>query len=236
MKKTVLFFTFCILCLNASVKAQFTNPDTVKAWAGAAPQFNAYITNTTSSNIAVDWKVIATDFPSDWISYLSICDNQTCQSNGGGSIWNGSSGNSFHSGEYFPSVSGDFHLVNNFSSVTPGTHWLTVSIKDSATSFTKTTTFIINHPTTGVTTVSRSNDDVTLYPNPVVNDVNVIFSQNAGIRNIAIYDVIGKAVSIFRVTGSSARMDVANLPTGVYFIRLLNEQGNIIATRKFNKQ
>lgn len=235
MKKILLA---CLIMMSAAVSsfAQFSTADTVKAYVGTAPFYYAYINNTSGGSLTVKWQIIGSDFPSDWLADLNICDNHICYTNSGGGLWNGTSGNLYTSDPYPAGPGGDFHMVNNFTSVTPGTHWLTVNIKDNASSFNKNTTFIISRPTTGVTTVVKSDDDVVLYPNPAVNDLNVIFNDNAGVKNIAIYNVIGKAVNVYKTIGTSARLDVSALPTGVYFIRLINAQGNIVATRKFNKQ
>ncbi len=238
MRKIILFLLCALGFANISW-GQFTNADTITGWSGNAAWYDALITNTTSGNIAIDWKVIATDFPvSDWLPNLSICDNHLCYANGSGAMWNSStsSGLTFHSLDYAPGGGGEFHLVNNFAVASVGTHYVTVSLKDSATGFTKTTTFIIKHVATGVTTIVKRDDDVIIYPNPAVNDVNVIFSDNAGIKTIAIYNIIGKAVNVYKVSGNSANLGIDNLPAGVYFLRLLNADGNLVATRKFNKQ
>jgi hypothetical protein len=237
MRKIILFLLCAVSFVNFSwAQATFSNADTVSSWAGNAVQYNAYITNLTGNMLAVNWKVTATDFPSDWVSSLSMCDNHICYTNGTGVMWNGTSGTQFHSGDYGPHGTGDFHLVNNFSGTITGTHYVTVTIADSGSSFSKTTTFIIKHAATGVTTVVKSDDDVIIYPNPAVNDVNIIFSENAGIKTIAIYNIIGKAINVYKVSGNSANLGIDNLPAGVYFLRLLNGDGNLVATRKFNKQ
>ena len=43
-------------------------------------------------------------------------------------------------------------------------------------------------------------------------------------------------MSIYRAGGNSANMSVENMPAGVYFVRLINNRGDIVATRKFTKQ
>jgi hypothetical protein len=82
----------------------------------------------------------------------------------------------------------------------------------------------------------QGKNDVILYPNPASNYLNVIFNPDAGIKNIAIYNLIGRVVSVFRVSGNSAKLDIDNTPSGIYFVRLMTDQGEIIATRKFTRQ
>lgn len=81
------------------------------------------------------------------------------------------------------------------------------------------------------------NDLVTIYPNPARSELNVIFDSKLDIRTIAVYNLIGKVVSVFKVTsGTSARLDIDNIPSGIYFIRLTDSQGKVAATCKFTRQ
>lgn len=93
-----------------------------------------------------------------------------------------------------------------------------------------------NNPDAATISAATKNYDVVLYPNPAVNEVNVSFSENADIKTITIYNIIGNAVISTKPSGNSNRLDITKLPTGVYFIRFLNDQGELVATRKFNKQ
>jgi hypothetical protein len=74
------------------------------------------------------------------------------------------------------------------------------------------------------------------YPNPAQNEVNVAYDANADIQNIALYSIIGKVLRVYKVTGNSANLDLENIPSGFYFVRLMNSHGDAVATRKFTKQ
>jgi hypothetical protein len=93
----------------------------------------------------------------------------------------------------------------------------------------------MNDSTTSL--LAKIQDEVVLYPNPAHEEVNIVYGNDAGVKNIAIYNLIGKVVSVFKPIGnSSAKLFIDNLPQGIYFVRLIDAQGAVIATRKFTRQ
>ena len=112
---------------------------------------------------------------------------------------------------------------------------MTVSLKDFSTSETKTETFIVNKWPTSVPVVTND-DDITIYPNPAREELNVVYSNTADVKNIAVYNIIGKVMNVYRVSGNSANLNLRNVPAGIYFVRLLNANGGVVATRKFTRQ
>ena len=46
----------------------------------------------------------------------------------------------------------------------------------------------------------------------------------------------GPDTLVYKVNGNSANMSLENMPGGIYFVRLVNSAGNIVATKKFTKQ
>lgn len=71
-----------------------------------------------------------------------------------------------------------------------------------------------------------------IFPNPVTNGTfNVITDANA-VRNVVVYDVLGKQV--LKVTVSNTAINVANLNAGVYIVKV-TEEGKT-ATRKLVKR
>jgi hypothetical protein len=235
--KKYLLLCLCLVSISSVSLAQFTNADTVKFLTNSdSSAFFARITNTSSGNVTIIWHVAASDFPSDWRDALGICDNKICYYNGSGALWNGSLGPSFKSAPYAPGGGGDFHMLNSFSGVSAGTHWLTVNLKDSASSFNKNTTFVVTNWAAGVITVTKTSDEVVLYPIPATDQLNVLFNADAGIKTAVIYNLIGQVTNVYKVNGSSAGLDIQKLPSGVYFLKLMNAQGGVLATRKFTKQ
>ncbi len=78
--------------------------------------------------------------------------------------------------------------------------------------------------------INKYNDinSFSLFPNPVTNGVLTITTQDNLEKNIQIFDVLGKQV--FEQTISTSTIDIANLHSGIYIIRV--EEAGRLATRK----
>ena len=208
--KKILLGLLSIFCLfsPALIQAQsFTaaaDPgDTVWATINSGGPVNDNITNRTGSNLTLNWHVTATTFPNDWLTSgaLGICDNVLCRPNSGGSLWNTStsSGNIITSTYYANAThdsTGSFNLSLDFTSATSiGSHSITINIADAGSLTTKNLTFVINRPPLGVTNVNNPANNIILYPNPAKDELNVVYDANADIKNIAVYNIIGKVMT-----------------------------------------
>jgi hypothetical protein len=202
---------------------------------GTSNDIHSDVNNLTSGNIKILWKVISSDFPTDWLgSSTGMCDNNLCYPVR--SIWPGSSR---QTSENYASGRGTFKLQMTLTGASsPGTHYLTIRGYNAAdTTDSVTTTFAITRSTVSVPGLSRTfNEEVTLYPNPAGNDVNIVFDGYTDVNIISLYNNIGRVVAVYKVNGNSANLSLDNVPTGIYFARLVNSHGTTVATRKFTKQ
>src|SRR5690606_26201906 len=125
--------------------------------------------------------------------------------------------------------------INNAES---GTYYMTVRLEDEANNYRKDVTFIVNKWATAVSYGAKADKNVNIYPNPARNNVNLSFNPNVGIKTVALYNVIGKNVASYRVNNSTGKMtlDISSVPAGIYYVRLLNAEGEAIATRRFTRQ
>lgn len=73
--------------------------------------------------------------------------------------------------------------------------------------------------------------NVTVYPNPAVNQVNVLTSEAQ--YQLDIFTITGALVRTMSNCSNTTSIDVENLPAGTYIIRLTN--GNTVETRRFVK-
>jgi len=235
MKKILLIAAFGVFSLLSSylVTAQTfsTEADTIYVTAGNAGTYYNHITNLTAQPINIRWSA-TTDFTGAWLTGLGICDADYCYSDLGPHTTNDT--------PYKPNVPGILDMqLSNFASVTPGVHYVTLSLRDmtSPSGTSKNVTFIVNKFPTNVAKTTKADDEITLYPNPARNELNVLFSPDAGVKIISVYNLIGKAVTVYKLSSnSSAMLDIENLPQGIYFIRLIDGQGQVVATRKFTHQ
>lgn len=238
MKKFITLLSLAGTLLGAgSAKAQsftFQSGDTVYVTTGGTYTSHNNIINNGSTALKVQWKVITNTYPTDWVPTFGICDNMMCYS--GGDIAVGVERESLD----YPvgTTPGDFHITGDLTGTSgtgPGVVRIRVNNKSIPTD-TAIITFIVNKPTASVLPSAKTVDAVQLYPNPATSSVNVVFDEAAEVKTIAIYNIIGKQMSIYRAGGNSANMSVENMPAGVYFVRLINNRGDIVATRKFTKQ
>ncbi len=239
MKNTLLaFLVLAGSILSFQVDAQtftLTAGDTVNTTvsAGLNKIYNR-IKNVSSNSITVSWKITDHDLPASWSGIsaeFGICDNVICYSNSGNNLINGSTQTML---PIVPADEGDFHVQINLDGLAPATHFLKVNFKEGLNS--KDAVFILTKSQLGVTNVSRSDDDIVLFPNPARDNINAVFNDNLNVKTISVHNMIGKMVSIYKVANNSAKLDVADLPAGVYFLRIGDGNGRVIATRKFTHQ
>jgi hypothetical protein len=132
---------------------------------------------------------------------------------------------------------GDFHLALDLTAASIGTHYVSVNLTDASLG-SKTVTFVIAKPfLASVRHVQPTDINVEAYPNPATSEINVVYDPATAVKTIAVYNVIGKVAMAYRPTVSNgASLNLNNLPGGIYFLRLFNDAGEIIATKKFSKQ
>lgn len=78
--------------------------------------------------------------------------------------------------------------------------------------------------------------NLNIYPNPAKSYVNIVLSSSENeIAMIRCYDMTGKEVFAQETElGLTTRIDVADLPQGLYFVRIIADN-QILATQKFAK-
>ena len=75
---------------------------------------------------------------------------------------------------------------------------------------------------------------IAIYPNPTDGVLHVETQCIASLQSVEIFDMLGCVVetrliaSLHDDTTSSLRLDVSNLPTGIYFIRIQTENGMVV--------
>ncbi|MEN8703226.1 MAG: T9SS type A sorting domain-containing protein [Polaribacter sp.] len=83
------------------------------------------------------------------------------------------------------------------------------------------------------TTLSVSSleiDGFALYPNPVTNNNLTITSNSAEVKNVSIFNVLGKNVLSRSVSGNKAEINTGSLSSGIYIIKV--QEGLNTATSK----
>jgi hypothetical protein len=189
------------------------------------------VVDTVISTVAqtIQWKIVATNFPTSLQGLTQFCDQCTCN------YWSAVSGTNT-CGSY-PAGAGDFHMVTDLSSMPTGCYYVKVKFNTTGIPVEADSAVLkVCKAPVGIATV-KNQDDVMLYPNPATNELNVVYNASADIKNIAVYNIIGKAMAVYKVTdNNSANLNLESIPAGIYFVRLLNSHGEVVVTKKFTKQ
>lgn len=236
MKKLLLFLSVaCAGILQADAQSFTVQAgDTSTAVYTGNSDLTIYnrVRSTSATPVKIVWRVVSANVPTGW-SLTGICDNIICQP---ASVINNTT-TTYTTDPYDSSYAGnDFHVAYfDMGSAPRGTAVIRVEMKEESGANPRTVTFIGTKSPQGVSAI-RTEDAVVVYPNPASDAVNVLFDEKAGVKNIAIYNLIGQPVSVFHVAGNSANLPLGNAPAGVYFVRLLDGQNHILATRRFTKQ
>lgn len=239
MKKIYNIFSVMALCLlvSTTTKSQtFTvAKDTVEFVPYAYVDVYNNVTNATADTIHLNWRIFNHTMPQVWKEYAAfgLCDNQLCYDT---SILGGSTQTSLpiaaNATDLFK-----LQLDGSNSNLTPSsTQPFYISVELSHSTTVDTVVFAFRKWATNVKSVQGVSANVSVYPNPAQSDLNVTFDRSMGVEKVAIYNLIGKKVKSYRVTGESAKLNISDTPSGIYFVRFMNNSGQVLATRRFTHQ
>ena len=71
-----------------------------------------------------------------------------------------------------------------------------------------------------------------LYPNPAQTNINIRLLQQYGLISISLTDILGQEISSTQIDAKTSTLDysfdISNLPSGLYFIKVSNQQSHIV--------
>lgn len=240
MKKIRLFTAVFIALFGATnVNAQTftTNKDTSNGyWASGAGDVEMHITptNNTSGSIQIDWRITYFNKGVNW-SFVSLCDKLGCYPESQPGMVDGSK---TFSDDMLPAgADGDFKVAFNGDAAANGTK-STLTVELTSGSTTKYATFVAHKTAAGISKSFVQDNDIAVFPNPAQNYIDVVYNPSSDVKTIALYNLIGKVVSVYKVTNkNSARCEFnSEMPSGIYVLRIADSKGNVIATRKITRQ
>ena len=80
--------------------------------------------------------------------------------------------------------------------------------------------------------LNADNNELKIYPNPVKNNLIISNKKQAAISLIQLFNTLGQLVQV--ITNPNEMIDVSNLKTGCYFIKIVSDKGT--ASGKFLKE
>lgn len=84
--------------------------------------------------------------------------------------------------------------------------------------------------------ITKSDNSLHLYPNPVTSVLNVNASALKAGATIKVVDIFGKMVLQKQASSSNTQIDVSKLTGGTYLLVIVDKNGSVINTSKFVKQ
>jgi hypothetical protein len=163
---------------------------------------------------------------SELIGVTGIMDNDDCwllKINASGSIdWLKNLGGSKSDGAYCITKSSDGGYLLACSSIS--------SDRDVTFNHGSSDIWIVKFKNTLGMPQLSPNDQININPNPTTNTINISGAENATVR---IYSTFGQLV---KEAQNTSEISLADLPAAMYFIRVFNDQGEMIHCSKVVKQ
>jgi hypothetical protein len=85
----------------------------------------------------------------------------------------------------------------------------------------------------GIDPMNQLTKNISVYPDPANDIITVKISGEKAGNNLAIMNIEGRKLIDRQITGSSIRIDISSLPSGVYFVQVIGER--MVEVGKFIK-
>ena len=72
------------------------------------------------------------------------------------------------------------------------------------------------------------------YPNPATNFISINKDEN--VRDIAIFNLVGKKLKTFQDVEKDEHYDVSDLPNGMYLVQVIDTNKKIVTTQRISKR
>jgi len=228
MKRIIVFIGLCLATAQGFAQGYTVAHDTTYASVNGTADVHNGITNSSNlSSLNITWQ--ATLYQSTGWSVDGICDLVNGSSQGNCYNWNPGLINL----TIPPGLSADFKVsFNNTAAPTNSVCYLSILITSSG-SANKTIWYKVTKDPLGVNTFSRVNDAIVIFPNPARDVVNVSIDPSLGAKTILISNLIGRTIGSYNVSAGVQKIDMDNAPTGMYFLRVFDNQGKLVETKKF---
>lgn len=204
-----------------------------------------YITNISTHPYTVSWNYIDVDTTVNldnkdsildhWF-VTGICDNINCRGEFGPWYF----GNAETSAQVDPDGNMMIEIRVYVPNSSPDT---TRTFKVQLKTFNQTDTavFVITKDgNTGISALRLDDNRVSLYPNPLPagQDLNIYVDKSLNATEAVIYSIIGQKQMVLPLNKSNEvhSLNTGKLPAGMYFVKVTDKSGNVIASRKFAKQ
>lgn len=202
-----------------------------------AVQVANYIRNISSQPFVAKWRNLSTDTtqnPTGWV-LTGICDNIMCRGEYDPAWYFGGEQETFaiDPGQtsllevrvYVPTTSPDATGIYEVEIKTPNQI--------------DTAVFVITKDSrTGISAISLTDPQVSLYPNPLSYGatLNLYVNKRLNGEKAMIYNIIGQQKMEVPLSKELTSLNVSGLAHGIYLVKIINQSGKVITSRKFTKK
>ncbi len=187
-------------------------------------------TNNSSTDMEVEWARVTNDLPDGWLAFICIeggsCYNSTTDASPAGEDWVIPAGES-----RWLEVQFRADAVNGTAVEGTGTVVLSMTDKNNANN-TASATWV------GTASVSPVKDleqeDIKIFPNPASNFIKL--SNSSIVEQIEVFNLIGRKVKTFFDVAEGSLYNIADLPKGIYMIRMLDADNETLVTKRISKR
>ena len=75
---------------------------------------------------------------------------------------------------------------------------------------------------------------ISVYPNPATNFISINKDEN--VRDIAIFNLVGRKLKTFQNVEKDEHYDVSDLPMGMYLVQVIDDNKKIVTTQRISKR
>ncbi|MBK9454105.1 MAG: T9SS type A sorting domain-containing protein [Bacteroidetes bacterium] len=244
-KKNKLYYekinvTPAIVLMAGSAFAQITlTPATAEIVGDPAVLNEVHVEfHNEGANQTMTWVRTVNDIPAEWKS--SVCDFNLCWADFAdspddyfeapadtvGTVYVKFDARNFHDGAFNP-MPGCGTVEVNFFSVLDSANYNALGVFHARLGVEE------GDCKTVIASPSLDNSFL-IYPNPAVNTINAVASFSADIHHVDIVDITGSIVSSYNWETTSGKMtfNMTDLPTGIYFVRLVDKTNVTVYAEK----
>lgn len=226
-QKLLLLFLFFSFSLSAQVTLTLTEPDGSTTALSTDEDITAkgFLKNESDDTLTIMWKRNIIKLTDGWET--AVCDKNLCYLPFYGET-------SEADGTHLILAPGeesnfDIHVYPNGNEGEAIVELTATDISNAEN--TVTGTFNFNQMSTS--TFSIQQPEIKIFPNPTTNYISL--TDNHSVERLVIYNIVGRPVKLFDANRSNY-YNVADLPTGMYLVRLMGEKDKTIKTVRLSKK
>ncbi len=222
MKKTILLSLFLLFNVLAQAQ-QLLVSSTYAAQQGRSSEEispSVLVKNSSTRTMELRWERVRNNMPQGWDAV--VCDKQCYNTLVDSKIFTLAPGESVSDFRvlFRPNgIEGIGNVEIKIYEVRNPSNTVTVAFSGSAQQSGGNSSFSGSAPS--------------IYPNPAVDHIQI--QDGSEVKFLEIYNVVGRKIEDFTVNNGTGKYDVSELPRGMYMVRMLDRNRNIIRTQRISK-